>query len=204
MTSSRPVRRPAGGLPVRAHAIQNRERLITVARAAFAAGEGVSLERIAREAGVGIGTLYRHFPTREALVVAVYSEELDAVTSSPAGLLEKSSAAAALVTWTRRYADLVFAKREIRDVLMVAATTEAGGVPSARERVTAVIDDILTAGRVDGTLRDDVDTSDVVALLLGAVLASAAISSPEPLHRRFVLICEAVTIHRASSATSAP
>ncbi len=66
---------PSSSMPVRAHAIRNRERLIAVARESFAAGQGVPSERIAREAGVGIGTLYRHFLTREALVVAVYAEE---------------------------------------------------------------------------------------------------------------------------------
>jgi AcrR family transcriptional regulator len=93
-----PARVPAGspdpaGQPVRRDARRNREKLIAAAQAAFAAAEGpVSLEAIARQAGVGIGTLYRHFPTREDLVDAVYATELDAVTASVPALLDQHPA----------------------------------------------------------------------------------------------------------------
>ncbi len=73
----------------RADAERNRLRLLEIARAAFASGEAtVSLERIARDAGVGIGTLYRHFPTREALVEALYRQELDELCASATELRE--------------------------------------------------------------------------------------------------------------------
>ena len=92
--------------PLRAHARRNRENLVAAARAAFAAADDtVPLEGIARRAGVGIGTLYRHFPTREALVEAVYAAELDAVTDSAAALVEELPPEQALRAWMERYAD---------------------------------------------------------------------------------------------------
>lgn len=74
----------------RTDSVRNRDKLLAVARTAFAAAAGpVSLEGVAREAGVGIGTLYRHFPTREDLVEAVYATQLDEVTDSAAALLRE-------------------------------------------------------------------------------------------------------------------
>lgn len=74
----------------RTDSVRNRDKLLAVARAAFTAAAGpVSLEGVAREAGVGIGTLYRHFPTREDLVEAVYATQLDEVTASAATLLRE-------------------------------------------------------------------------------------------------------------------
>jgi AcrR family transcriptional regulator len=91
---------PSAPGPIRAHARRNREKLIAVARAAFAAADDtVPLEAIAREAGVGIGTLYRHFPTREALVEAVYGAELDEVATSAPALLDRFPPDVALRAW---------------------------------------------------------------------------------------------------------
>src|SRR6185312_1176153 len=106
------------GKSPRADATRNRDRLLQVAREAFAAADGpVSLEGVARAAGVGIGTLYRHFPTREALVEAVYAAELDDVTGSVAGLLERLPPDAALRAWMGRYAGFAAAKRGMVDTL---------------------------------------------------------------------------------------
>ena len=91
---------------IRADAHRNRERLLETATAAFTAADGttVSLEAIARDAGVGIGTLYRHFPNREALVEAVYRTELAEVAASAGQLLERHPPVVALRRWMDRYA----------------------------------------------------------------------------------------------------
>lgn len=100
----------------RADARRNRERLLASAAAAFAAADGpVSLEAIARDAGVGIGTLYRHFPNREALVEAVYSAELAEVAASAVELLDRHPPVIALRRWMDRYAAFVAAKRGWRN-----------------------------------------------------------------------------------------
>src|SRR5215469_7281034 len=102
----------------RADAERNRARLLDAARAAFASGpEPVTLEQIARDADVGIGTLYRHFPTREALVEALYRKELADLCASVASLLAAQPPEQALRAWMDRFADYVTAKHEMADAL---------------------------------------------------------------------------------------
>ena len=111
----------------RSDARRNRERLLETAAAAFAVGDGpVSLEAVARGAGVGIGTLYRHFPTREALIEAVYRAELADVSASAAQLLNEHPPADALRRWMDRYAEFVAAKRGMAESLR--AIFESGAV----------------------------------------------------------------------------
>ena len=106
---------------VRVDAQRNRTRLIEAARSAFAGPSAtaapVSLEAIAREAGVGIGTLYRHFPTREALTEAVYRTELDGVLAQAAVLLREHEPVVALRSWMEAYAAFVTAKRGMAESL---------------------------------------------------------------------------------------
>ncbi len=154
----------------RADAERNRARLLDAARAAFASGQAaVPLDQIARDAGVGIGTLYRHFPTREALVEALYRKELDDLCASAAALLATRPPAAALRAWMDRFADYVAAKREMADALRAVYASGAVSVSQARERLTAAVQAILDAGVADGTLRADVRADDVVAMIVGIV-----------------------------------
>lgn len=170
-TANGPAPRP------RSDALRNRARLIEVARDAFSAGEGdVALEALARRAGVGIGTLYRHFPTRSALVEAVYRSELDAVADSAGEALELNAAAVALRTWIDRYATFVATKHGMADTfqgLLASGTVEP---TETRYRIRQTIALFLDAGAADGTLRDDVEADDVVTALVGAFLATSGAS----------------------------
>ena len=160
--------------PVRRDARRNREKLIATAQAAFAAAEGpVALEAIARRAGVGIGTLYRHFPTRESLVDAVYAAELDGVTASAPALLEQHPADVALRAWMGRYATFVATKRGMMETLR-AGFASGRIAPPSRERVTSAIAAILEQGAVAGTLRADVEPDDVTTMLVSVFLATAS------------------------------
>ncbi len=177
----------------RADALRNRDKLIQVARAAFAtANDTVSLEGIAREAGVGIGTLYRHFPTREALVEAVYAAELDDVTGSVAALLKELPPDAALRAWMRRYATFVATKRGMAETLRAGWASGRIATPSTRERVTAAIATILTSGAEAGSLRADVEPEDITAMLLGIFLSTAASKTPEQTERLLDLVMDAL------------
>lgn len=161
--------------PLRADARRNRDRLIDAARAALASdGGNASLDAIARGAGVGIGTLYRHFPTRQELMEAVYGAELDALVASSAQLLETLPPEAALREWATRYARFAAAKRGMADALRLGAADGRISASSTRERITGAIAPILAAGAKDGTLRSDVDPGDVTTLLLGTFLAAPA------------------------------
>ncbi|MBP0457633.1 TetR/AcrR family transcriptional regulator [Streptomyces montanisoli] len=183
----------SAGRPLRKDARRNRENLLSAARAAFtAADDTVPLENIARDAGVGIGTLYRHFPTREALVEAVYAAELDDVTTSAAALLDEHPPEAALRAWTDRYAQFVANKRGMVDTLRAGWASGRIATPTTRERVTAAIGTILAAGAREGTLRADVDAEDVTTMLLGVFLSTGTGDDADRTKRLLDLVVDAV------------
>jgi AcrR family transcriptional regulator len=178
----------------RADALRNRDKLVQIARTAFATAEdAVSLEGIAREAGVGIGTLYRHFPTREALVEAVYAAELDDVTGSVPVLLRELPPDAALRAWMGRYAAFIATKRGMVDTLRAGwASGRIAAPTTTRERITAAIAAIMARGAEAGSLRADVDPQDVVALLLGVFLGTTAGNGSEQTERLLDLVMDAL------------
>lgn len=178
--------------PMRADALRNRQALMTAARQAFATQDAVTLEDVARATGVGIGTLYRHFPTREALVEAVYAAELDAMTASAPGLLAELAPPAALRTLMDTYAGFAAAKRGMVDTLRAGWASGRIATPATRERLTAAIATILDAGARDGSLRPDVEADDVTTLLLGAFLATTASDTAQRTNTLLDLLVDAL------------
>lgn len=159
--------------PLRADAQRNRDKLLAVAVQAFAVdGADVSLEAIARAAGVGIGTLYRHFPTRDALIAAAYQNELDRIVGAVPELLAAGPPDAALRAWMDRYVSYMSTKRDLGDALR--ALIASGGNPFAhsRERLVGAIGELLTAGVAAGAIRPDVLALDVL-VGLGGITGSA-------------------------------
>jgi AcrR family transcriptional regulator len=189
----------------RADAERNRLRLLDVAQAAFSSGQdAVTLEQIARDAGVGIGTLYRHFPTREALVEAVYRKELEALCASAAGLLATLPPERALRAWMDRFADYVTAKREMADALRAVYASGAVSVPEVRLELSAAVRVIMNAGAADGTLRRDVRPDDVVAMTVGVFTATSIAGGREQLERMLDLLADAVRQPAARPAGPEP
>ena len=174
----------------RTDALRNRAALVDAARAALAdAGEKVSLEGIARTAGVGIGTLYRHFPRREDLVAAVYAGELDAVVGAADALVGGGpTAAEAFRAWCDRYAVFVAAKRGMAETLRPGALAGAAADAGTRGRVTGVVRRFLDAGQADGSLRDGHDADDVTTALVGVFLATRDAPDPDQLGRLLDLV----------------
>ena len=171
----------------RSDARRNREKLLEVATAAFAAADGkpVSLESIARDAGVGIGTLYRHFPNREALVEAIYRTELAEVAGAAAKLLTRNPPRTALRRWMDRYASFVAAKRGMAESLHAMFDSGAMRPNDTRASIAGAVELLLRAGADDGSLRPDVQADDVVSSLIGIFLASG---SPEQTGRLLDLL----------------
>jgi AcrR family transcriptional regulator len=193
MTGPTQAPAPAQARRPRADAERNRARLLEAARAAFASGQpAVTLEQIARCAEVGIGTLYRHFPTREALVEALYRKELADLCASAAGLLQTHPPEQALRAWMDGFADYVAAKREMAETLRAVFASGAVTVSQARGELTVAVRTILDAGRADGTLRDDVRPEDVVAMIVGIFTATSIAGGREQLERMFDLLTDAV------------
>lgn len=179
------------GRPLRADALRNRDALVAVARAAFSASsQAVPLEDIARDAGVGIGTLYRHFPTREALVEVAYAAELDDVVSCAATLLAEFAPEPALRAWMRRYAGFSVMKRGIMDTLRAGWASGRIATPATRQRVSSAIAEILTAGAADGSLRSDISADDVTTMVLGVVLSTGPAAPIPQLDRLFDLLVD--------------
>jgi|SRR5208282_2939532 len=178
---------------VRADAQRNRQRLLEVARRSFTSGgDKVTLEAIAREAGVGIGTLYRHFPTREALVEAVYRAELSRLCASAGELLAAQSPDGALRAWMDRFADYVATKREMADALRAVIVSGAITASQARDQLSAAVQTLLDAGAATGTLRGDVRAEDVVASLVGIFLACGQPEQRDQADRMLDLLMDGV------------
>jgi AcrR family transcriptional regulator len=186
MSEQTQVKRP------RADAERNRARLLDAAKAAFSSGQTPTLEQIARAAGVGIGTLYRHFPTREALVEALYRKELADLCGAADELLESRAPERALRAWMDVFANYVAAKREMADALRAVFAAGSVTVSQAREELTVAVRTILDAGVADGTLRDDVRPEDIVALIVGAFTATSLVGGQEQRARMFDLLVDAV------------
>ena len=160
--------------PLRADAQRNRDLLLAAAAAACALDGGeVTLESIARAAGVGIGTLYRHFPTREALVDAAYRSELARLCDSVPDLLATQAPDAALRAWMDSFVDYMTTKRGMAEALR--AVVASGGNPFAesRARLLGAIGALLAAGAAARLLRGDVNPDDVLVGISGVSVLAA-------------------------------
>jgi AcrR family transcriptional regulator len=182
----------------RADAERNRLRLLEAAQAAFTAGpEPVTLEQVARAAGVGIGTLYRHFPTREALVEAVYRKELAALCASAGELLGRLPPERALRAWMDQFAGYVTAKRDMAESITAVFASGAVTVSQAREELTAAVRVIVEAGVADGTLRAEARPEDIVAMIVGIFTSTSLAGGQDQRDRMFDLLMVAVRRHPA-------
>lgn len=162
----------------RADAAKNRAHIVAVARDLFSsAAATVPLEAVAKEAGVGIGTLYRHFPTKEALVEAVYSAELDALDREADKLLSRHKSFDAMRRWLDRYASFVATKHSMHDALRIALTPSSKPLAEIRVRMNETISKFVTAGARDRSIRRDLQSDDVTLGFAGAVFA--ATTSPD-------------------------
>lgn len=152
----------------RADATRNRDQLLTAAAHVFASNRTeLSMRAIAREAGVGIATLYRHFPTREALVDAVYQSQVVRLTTAAHELLDQLPPAAALRSWMDLFGDWIATKNGMLDTLL--AMIERGDIAhgNTRDELLAAITTLLDAGRDAGELRPDIPADDIAASLIG-------------------------------------
>jgi AcrR family transcriptional regulator len=159
--------------PLRADAQRNRDRLVDAAVRAFSHdGPEVTLEAIAKDAGVGIGTLYRHFPTREALVEAAYRNELTKLCAAAPELLRAKPADEALRTWLDYFFDYMTTKHGMAEALK--AVIASGGDPFAhsRDSLMSAIRSLLDAAAASGSVRSDIDPHDILVSASGVSLAA--------------------------------
>jgi AcrR family transcriptional regulator len=161
--------------PMRADARRNREKLLVVAVEMLSNTDGeVPLETIAKRAGVGIGTLYRHFPTRADLVEAVYRQEVDRVCEAVTELLAELPPDRALRAWMDRFISYFTTKHGMASALRSAVSADSNLFGHTYQQLVAALDVLLRAGVAAGTIRPDVDAGDVVQALRGAWSAAEA------------------------------
>ena len=162
--------------PLRADARRNHELLVEAARSAFASrGSEASLEEIARTAGVGVGTLYRHFPRRIDLVEAVYREDVDALVSQATTLAGSTDAWAGLQTWLVGFVQYAEAKRTLLTELHEAF--EKNPAVSAREKIAGAAGSVLGRAQAAGTARADITPAELMQLVGGMCMARGATSA---------------------------
>lgn len=152
----------------RADAVRNRERVLDAARRVFGAGGArASLEAVAREAGVGAGTLYRHFPTREVLFEAVYRREVEHLAVLAEELRAEPDPVEALRRWMRSNVDFVATKKGMAAALALTITAPSDLTAYSAERLTAAVGSLLARAVAAGSVRSDVSPADLLRALVG-------------------------------------
>lgn len=163
------------GRPLRADARRNRDHLLRVAAAAFAAdGLSVSLDEIARRAGLGPGTLYRHFPTKEALFEAVVHERLRSLLDDARARSANTDPAEALFGFVTRLLAEADAKQDLTDALTSAAVDVAASVRTTANALREAIGVLLRRAQLAGAVRPDFALPDLMALISGLMMAQRA------------------------------
>jgi AcrR family transcriptional regulator len=152
----------------RADAVRNRERVLEAAKSVFSAGgPDASLEAVARTAGVGIGTLYRHFPTREALFEAVYRREVQQLADLAEQLKQEAKPIDALRHWMRSNVKFVATKKGMSAALALAAYKNSELFSYSFERLTRAVGALLDRAIAAGEIRDDISPEDLLRALVG-------------------------------------
>ena len=160
---------------LRADARRNRERILEAAVRAFSEkGPDVAIDTIAKAAGVGSATLYRHFPTREALVEAAYRNELARVCDSATTLLAAHAPDRAIRLWMDAFIDYLAAKQGMADALRAAVASGADPFAETLDKLGTALTTLLRAGADAGLLRPDIDPFDVGFSLAGVALITSA------------------------------
>ena len=154
----------------RTDAARNREAVLQAASAVFARSQAEpSMRALAREAGVGIATLYRHFPTREALVDAVYQDQVVRLTTGATELVEAYPPAEALRRWMDLFAEWIATKNGMQTTLVAMIDTDQIAHAGTRDELLAAIEVILRAGTEAGDIRPDARAQDIAAALIGVL-----------------------------------
>jgi AcrR family transcriptional regulator len=182
------------GRPVRADARANEDKLLAAAAVAFTRdGADATLKRIAKDAGVGIGTLYRRFPTREQLVDATYRYETARLSSRTRDLLGELPADRALRTWMSEVLDHIATKHGMADTLKTLLRDDEQLSSRTREQLTGAIEEFRLAGVAQGVIRGDVPSTDILMNLAGVTLAAGAAHQRAQAERLLDLLMDGIT-----------
>ena len=202
--SGRPAAPKAAAKPLarsddlRADARRNRDKLIEAAAPAFAEhGTAASLEEIARRAGVGIGTLYRHFPTREHLVEVVYRREVEQLVAAAAELAKREEPDVALEQWMLRFVGYIAAKRGMADSLRLLYASNSELFAKASGLVPQTLQGLVDAAIEAGLIRKDIQSADLLQVLFGLYSAPDTPDWRERSRRLVALVMDGLRVGAA-------
>ncbi|MBD0741303.1 TetR/AcrR family transcriptional regulator [Streptomyces sp. CBMA152] len=182
------------GRPLRADAQRNRDKILAAAVRVFTEeGLDAHFERIAREAGVGTGTLYRNFPTREALIEAAYRNEVARLCDAVPDLLATMPPREALRAWMGRFIDYATAKLGMADALRAVVASGTDPYGQSREMIQNAITTLMDAGTAVGAFRSDIRPTDLFAALAGIALTSAHPDQRDQAERLLALTLDGLT-----------
>ena len=201
MTAANPNTNPTGeppAKPLRADARRNRALVLQAARSAFASeGLAVPLDEIARRAGVGPGTVYRHFPTKDALFAAVIVDVLEALCEQADELVQSPDPGAAFFAFVTGLITTGATNQAIFDALSGAPEEVQSACATVSEQLSAALDALLTRAQGADAVRNDVTAADLKALLVGALAAQTA-AAPDATPARLVQVtCDGLRTPRS-------
>jgi AcrR family transcriptional regulator len=187
--------------PQRADARRNRDKLMVAASEAFAEhGIDTSLEDIARKAGVGIGTLYRHFPSRDALMEAVYRHQVEALCRQADELLATSTPVDALAVWMQQFVGYVATKRGMATALKAVVGKDSELFAYTHGLIHVCIDNLLARAAESGAIRSDVEGGDLMRALSGICLVSDQEGWQEQARRLVALLLDGLRYQPAATS----
>lgn len=186
----------------RADAVRNRELVLQAAKAVFnAGGAGASLEAVAREAGVGIGTLYRHFPTRESLFEAVYRREVEQLASLAEHLLTEGVPARAMRQWMHAVVEFVATKKGMSAALALAAQASPELMAFSFDHLTRAAGGLLRRAVQAGGIRADIGPDDLVRALVGLCYTHDGPGWQHGVHRLVDVLADGLSSAPRANAT---
>ena len=178
-----PVRKPAPRKP-RADARRNRERILEIAKEAFTrSGGSINLDEVARQAGVGPGTLYRHFPTRDALLEEVYRSEVEKLAAAERKFRETMPPIEALRAWMLLFVDYIAAKQIIAPALNTLVGGASKVFESTGDQIKGAIRTLVNRAIESGDIRPDLDPLDLLRALIGVSNVASAPDWPQSSRR---------------------
>ena len=177
----------AGGRAMRADARKNRERLLVAAEEVFAEkGVSVPVDDVACRAGVGVGTLYRHFPTKEALIAAVLATRLEQLSAESAAARIDPDPGAALFAFADRLGAEVSVKHDLADALAEAGVDVKAEMADVMEQMKANVGALITRAQQAGAVRDDVGADELFGLVVATCSAAKLQGLDEEARRRMI------------------
>jgi AcrR family transcriptional regulator len=180
----------------RSDATRNRTRLLAAATELFVErGPDVPYTEIAKAAKVGVGTIYRHFPTREELIEAAYRSELDAVCDAAGELLASHPPEEALRTWMDRFMEYMTTKLGLSDAIRAVVVTGGNPFGQSREKLNVALGSLLDAAATAGVTRPEVSADDLLMTLSGLAMAAGASDQRDQLRRMVNLVFEGLLSH---------